>query len=854
MPGWQGGFGAPGITSNQFTPQVNALHVWDPDGPGPLDELLVIGGAFISAGGTNSIEGHSVNHIILWDGQTFRGMPGLNGQVLCLEVDIANVIHAGGHFTSTPTGPANALPRIARFDANLSIWRDLAGNGFDAQVNAIHTEPSGDLMVGGLFANFTAGGEANRLVRWNGAAWSSVPWLFNSTVGAPAPVWCIFDLPDSQYRMHVGLDSPMGGSCVRAPSQPQSLPPISILPGPFGGRAHAGLQTPNGRRWAGGSFTGVIDNAGFVTPASRIAFSDSESDPWVQAGAGLDGTVHALAADGNTVYAGGRFFFSGSTPVNNVARWNGTSWQPMGGGFDADVFALAFYKGDLYAGGMFGYAEGNAVHGIARWDGDQWRALGHGSYPIQSNPAITAIAKFENLIVAAGRFTALGGLPVVRVGQFDGDQWNQLGQGFPEHPHGMMELDGDLYATGVFKNSAPANAQYELQRFSPAGSLWVQLSGFDQYFSEVIKWNNQIVVGGWFTVSGSTQLSRIAMRDANGIWQQMGAGFNAPVLALTILNGDLIAGGSFSMSGTTAVNRVARWDSASSTWQPMGPGVPGSSSSVVEVLHIHNGELYAGGTFDGYLRRWDGSSWVQVGDPAAFGGCFGGVAALASYRGDLIVGGGFSCGQNGILRWNGTSYGPMAPGAPSVPNVSHLVAIDGDMWVSGVFNSAGGLPAGGLTRWRDDATWVVIAPENVTADPGDDVVFTARSSHPGNYFWFHDGDPVSGGSVFDPQLVVPDVGSSDAGAYQCRLQTLCAGQPVLTDSNVATLVVGGAILGDMNCDNVVDLLDVAPFALALVDESAYIVQYACDPNQGDINNDGAVDGRDVSPMAQLLIP
>ena len=36
-PGWQGGFGAPGVSSNQFTPQVNAMHVWDPDGSGGPD-------------------------------------------------------------------------------------------------------------------------------------------------------------------------------------------------------------------------------------------------------------------------------------------------------------------------------------------------------------------------------------------------------------------------------------------------------------------------------------------------------------------------------------------------------------------------------------------------------------------------------------------------------------------------------------------------------------------------------------------------------------------------------------------------------------------------------------------------
>ncbi|HEY3246417.1 MAG TPA: hypothetical protein VGM03_23980, partial [Phycisphaerae bacterium] len=65
--GWQEGFGAPGVTSNLGPAQVNALYVWDADGPeGPLAPVLVVGGAFNAAGGAPAI------NITVWDGQSFR--------------------------------------------------------------------------------------------------------------------------------------------------------------------------------------------------------------------------------------------------------------------------------------------------------------------------------------------------------------------------------------------------------------------------------------------------------------------------------------------------------------------------------------------------------------------------------------------------------------------------------------------------------------------------------------------------------------------------------------------------------------------------------------------------------------
>jgi hypothetical protein len=55
---------------------------------------------------------------------------------------------------------------------------------------------------------------------------------------------------------------------------------------------------------------------------------------------------------------------------------------------------------------------------------------------------------------------------------------------------------------------------------------------------------------------------------------------------------------------------------------------------------------------------------------------------------------------------------------------------------------------------------------------------------------------------------------------------------------------GGILLGDVNCDGVVDLLDVAPFV-------AILTSGGFDP-KADINQDGQVTLTDVAPFVALL--
>lgn len=63
------------------------------------------------------------------------------------------------------------------------------------------------------------------------------------------------------------------------------------------------------------------------------------------------------------------------------------------------------------------------------------------------------------------------------------------------------------------------------------------------------------------------------------------------------------------------------------------------------------------------------------------------------------------------------------------------------------------------------------------------------------------------------------------------------------------------IPGDLNCDCAVDIADVGPFVLALIDPAAYAAEYPnCPIARADANADTQLDGRDVQAFVELLLP
>ena len=122
---------------------------------------------------------------------------------------------------------------------------------------------------------------------------------------------------------------------------------------------------------------------------------------------------------------------------------------------------------------------------------------------------------------------------------------------------------------------------------------------------------------------------------------------------------------------------------------------------------------------------------------------------------------------------------------------------------------------------------------------------------------------VGTGMAFNPAygLIASDntgIATNDNPVYHINTAT---GNATLIGFAGATGIAGLAFMpdaeplpGDLNCDDIVDELDIAPFVLRLIDPAAYDDQFPDCDSVADINGDSAVNGTDLQGFVDLLTP
>jgi hypothetical protein len=655
-----------GIHGVDFPPACTAM--WDPDGPGPLTQRLLLGGTFVAAGNViangfvvfdpatggwstlgnatyvkaiattaagdlviSGSFGSSGSSVARWNGTswTLLGSAG-NGGVAALAIHPNGDVFAAGTFTSIG---GVACSRIARW--NGTTWSPL-GSGIDSDVHALTIRPNGELIAGGIFT--MAGGVAtSRIASWNGTSWtplgSGVDW------GA---VFALTTMPNG--------DVVAGGNFATA-----------------GGVSALGIARWNGASWSA-----------FGDPYEVLAL--------------------AVLPNGDLV-ASGYFTMVGGIPCNGIARWNGTSWSALGGGvYRANELAVA-QNGDLYAGGSFDQAGGVPALNIARWDGSGWFALA----PWATDRWILAVAELGNGdLVAGGTFTIIDGVPANSLARWNGTTWSAFG-----NPSGVVTRlcimrNGDLVVAGSF-STIGGIAAANIARWN--GTAWSPLgAGVSGIATMLPMQNGDLVVGGTFASAGGVPANNVASWSG-GAWVPMGGGTNGHVQALTELpNGDVVAGGAFSSAGGVGVGagNIARWNGT--TWSAVGS----IATPVRALATLPNGNpVAAAGQFVLFsptpfvVSRWTGASWQQLGAPFFNDGGLLGIAALTTLPdGDVLAGGWFGVsGQpwHGVSRWNGIAWTHDATG-PRSPVVDLQRARNGDALAAGLFWTAGAQLAAQLAR------------------------------------------------------------------------------------------------------------------------------------------------------------
>ena len=336
--------------------------------------------------------------------------------------------------------------------------------------------------------------------------------------------------------------------------------------------------------YAGGAFM----QAG-GSPASRIAKWDGTA--WSEVGGGANGSVLAMAVfddgTGPALYIGGQFtIVGGDVPANRVARWDGNTWSPLGEGFNGSIngdvnILLTHDDGNgpaLYAGGVFEFSGSEPMNRIAKWDGANWASLGEGIGGA-GLLFVCSLATWDNgedtVLAVGGSFTSAGGNSARNIAIWDGASWSPLGSGmsgFFPYVAGLGTFnDGNgskLYAAGSFTSAGGTPVQ---SIASWNGTNWTALGdGLDGCGKVLTAYTGiagaELYVGGSFTTAGGIPANRLASWDGYD-WAPVGEGVDggASVYVQALLVQDntttptLTVGGFFANANGTPAGHIALW-------------------------------------------------------------------------------------------------------------------------------------------------------------------------------------------------------------------------------------------------------------------------------------------------------
>jgi trimeric autotransporter adhesin len=379
-----------------------------------LDATVLMGGEF------TSVEGQDLRYLVRWDGNAWSGFAQPIGGGYFAEVNAVAVdgddVYVGGTFS---TVQGRVMNNITRWNRTTNTWTTLgpdSANGVDGDVYAIRV--MGDhVYVGGFFGHAGDVRSENfaRLKKSENRWESGIPLPGRPTTNG-AVYALAADPTNPQYLYIGGAFTIAGGDTVMGMTRwddvAQRWAPmagglenlyasITVDAMDFDGSTlyvagafeplHGSMKTVFAR-YAANAWYLVADNIDgsiraitHVSPTSVViggeftVFGSAQNisnlvswNPvlgnfdWLDGG--TDGPVHAVAAEGSSVFIGGDFTTVGGKPAASIARRTAGIWRSFGSGTDGPVNALAASGGDVFAGGRFLQAGEKSAFHFSRWD------------------------------------------------------------------------------------------------------------------------------------------------------------------------------------------------------------------------------------------------------------------------------------------------------------------------------------------------------------------------------------------------------------------------------------------------------------------------------------------------------
>ena len=271
----------------------------------------------------------------------------------------------------------------------------------------------------------------------------------------------------------------------------------------------------------GGAFSGTV--SGVPDTKNLAKWNGSE---WSSLGTGLVGDfVGAITTwdgvVGNRLYVGGRFPTAGGVTANGIAAWDGKQWHSMGDGITGwQPYVGAMMAWDdgsgekLYVGGRFETMDGLSTPLIVRWDGETWEQVGEGLINDQYMFGLESMAVYDDgsgpaLYVGGYQFHAPG-QPVGNVSKWDGEQWTTVGPLYTGRVRSLCVFD-DGNGPGLYRASSACPDLKYFARLNVAGDDWETVGGGiwkDPYSSPwpfpstLCVWDDALYISGYFNLAG----------------------------------------------------------------------------------------------------------------------------------------------------------------------------------------------------------------------------------------------------------------------------------------------------------------------------------------------------------------
>jgi hypothetical protein len=356
-------------------------------------------------------------------------------------------IYIGGSFTTIGGVAASRIVKTVTDEKGIEFVS--LGSGLsNAECYALASF-QGSLYAAGYFD--LAGGVPGtaKLARWDGKAWNSIGaqlelfsnqlWgltVWNSGQGDNLYIAGNFQNIGGTSASYIARYDGKGFHALGSTPIAGNVPLIIFT-------SHVHDDGTGPALYVGGRFTSIDGVA-----ASRIAKWNGTS--WSALGTGVTGSGSTPSVNtmvtfddgtGPALYVGGQTFTTaGGISANRVAKWDGKNWSAVGDGFaNGLVWKLAVYNdgtGDaLYAFGTFTASGATPINRMAKWNGTSWEQWGGGANGTVFNALrIAGDPGVGDALVVSGQFTTIGTDTRNRIAAFDG---------CPEVVSTPGDLDGD---------------------------------------------------------------------------------------------------------------------------------------------------------------------------------------------------------------------------------------------------------------------------------------------------------------------------------------------------------------------------------------------------------------------------